>query len=43
LVVGYSYGYFKHTDLIKIGIVLTIVEFFGLALSVAFYWPLLGI
>jgi di/tricarboxylate transporter len=43
LVVGYSYGYFRHTDLIKIGIVLTIVEFFGLALSVAFYWPLLGI
>jgi di/tricarboxylate transporter len=43
LVVGYSYGYFRHTDLIKIGIVLTIVEFVGLALSVAFYWPLLGI
>jgi sodium-dependent dicarboxylate transporter 2/3/5 len=43
LVVGYSYGYFKHTDLIKIGIVLTVVEFVGLALSVAFYWPLLGI
>jgi anion transporter len=43
LVVGYSYGYFKHMDLIKIGIVLTLVEFAGLALSVAFYWPLLGI
>jgi solute carrier family 13 (sodium-dependent dicarboxylate transporter), member 2/3/5 len=43
LVVGYSYGYFRHTDLIKIGIVLTLVEFVGLALSVAFYWPLLGI
>ncbi|HXJ00479.1 MAG TPA: SLC13 family permease [Micropepsaceae bacterium] len=43
LVVGYSYGYFKHTDLIKIGAVLTIVEFIGLALSVAFYWPFLGL
>ena len=43
LVVGYSYGYFRHTDLIKIGIVLTIVEFVGLALSVAFYWPVLGL
>jgi sodium-dependent dicarboxylate transporter 2/3/5 len=43
LVVGYSYGYFRHIDLIKIGIVLTIVEFAGLALSVAFYWPFLGL
>jgi sodium-dependent dicarboxylate transporter 2/3/5 len=43
LVVGYSYGYFRHTDLIRIGIVLTLVEFVGLALSVAFYWPLLGL
>jgi sodium-dependent dicarboxylate transporter 2/3/5 len=43
LVVGYSYGYFRHTDLIKIGVVLTIVAFVGLALCVAFYWPFLGL
>ena len=43
LVVGYSYGYFSHIDLIKIGAFLTIVEFIGLALSVAFYWPFLGL
>ncbi len=43
LVVGYSYGYFRHTDLIKIGAVLTVVEFVGLALSVFLWWPLLGI
>jgi anion transporter len=43
LVIGYSYGYFRHTDLIKIGAILTVVEFFGLALSTAIYWPLLGI
>lgn len=43
LVVGYSYGYFTHIDLIKIGVFLTIVEFVGLALSVAFYWPFLGL
>ncbi|HYM18360.1 MAG TPA: SLC13 family permease [Micropepsaceae bacterium] len=43
LVIGYSYGYFKHTDLIKIGAILTVIEFFGLALSAAIYWPLLGI
>ena len=27
LVVGYSYGYFRHTDMIKIGIFITLVEF----------------
>ena len=43
LVVGYSYGYFKHTDLIKIGAVLTVVELVGLALSAAFFWPWLHI
>jgi anion transporter len=43
LIIGYAYGYFKHTDLIKIGIALTIVEFVALALSVAFYWPLIGL
>jgi di/tricarboxylate transporter len=43
LVVGYSYGYFRHTDLIKIGAVLTVIEFFGLALCVAFWWPWFGV
>ena len=43
LVIGYSYGYFRHTDLIKIGVILTIVEFFGLAISSAIWWPLFGI
>jgi len=43
LVLGYSYGYFQHTDLIKIGAILTILEFVVLAVSVAFYWPLLGL
>jgi solute carrier family 13 (sodium-dependent dicarboxylate transporter), member 2/3/5 len=43
LVIGYSYGYFRHTDLIKIGAVLTVIEFVGLAISVAIYWPLLGL
>jgi solute carrier family 13 (sodium-dependent dicarboxylate transporter), member 2/3/5 len=43
LVVGYSYGYFGHTDLIKIGGLLTIVEFLALTASVLSYWPLLGL
>jgi len=43
LVVGYSYGYFRHTDMIKIGIFITLVEFVLLVLTVALWWPLLGI
>ena len=41
LVLGY--GYFRHTDLIRIGLFLTVVDFVIVALSVAFYWPLLGL
>ncbi len=43
LVLGYSFGYFRHTDLIKLGLALTIVDFVVLAGCVAFYWPLLGL
>jgi di/tricarboxylate transporter len=43
LVLGYGYGYFRHTDLIRIGLFLTVVDFVILSLSVAFYWPLLGL
>jgi di/tricarboxylate transporter len=43
LIVGYSYGYFEARDLVRIGLWLTIVEFFILLAMVPFYWPLLGI
>jgi di/tricarboxylate transporter len=43
LVLGYAYGYFRHVDLIKIGLFLTMVDFVTVWLSVAFYWPLLGL
>jgi anion transporter len=43
LAIGYSYGYFKARDLLKIGLLLTLVEFVLLMLLVQFYWPLLGI
>jgi anion transporter len=43
LVLGYGYGYFRPGDLIKLGVLLTVVDFVVLALSVAFYWPLLGL
>ncbi len=43
LVLGYGYGYFRHTDLIKIGLFLTLVDFLVVWPSVLFYWPLLGL
>jgi anion transporter len=43
LVVGYSYGYFTARDLLRVGLVLTVVESVVLALLVPLYWPLLGI
>lgn len=43
LVVGYSYGYFKHTDLIKIGFAITLVEFINVILVALIWWPIIGI
>lgn len=43
LVLGYSYGYFSPKDLLKVGGVLTIVEFVLLLVSVVTYWPALGL
>jgi solute carrier family 13 (sodium-dependent dicarboxylate transporter), member 2/3/5 len=43
LVVGYSYGYFTTRDLLRMGVLLTIVEFVVLVLLATLYWPLIGI
>ena len=43
LMLGYAYGYFETKDLIKVGILLTIVEGIFLALIVPLYWPLIGL
>jgi len=43
MVAGYSYGYFKAMDLVRVGICLTVVESLVLLLIVPFYWPLIGI
>jgi anion transporter len=43
LILGYSYGYFQGKDLIKVGLVLTIVEGLVLLFLVPFYWPLIGL
>lgn len=43
LVVGYSYGHFEAKDLLKVGLVLTLVESLILMLLVPAFWPLIGI
>ncbi len=43
LVVGFSYGYFDTKDMFKVGLVLTVVEFFILLLLAPLYWPLIGL
>jgi anion transporter len=42
LIVGYAYGYFRHVDMLKLGALLTIVEFLALLFCTGIYWPLLG-
>src|SRR5882762_6529265 len=43
LIVGYSYGQFEAKDLLKVGLVLTVVESLILILLVPTLWPLIGI
>src|SRR5262245_49508825 len=43
LIVGYSYGYFTTRDLLRMGFLLTLVEFVAVVLTVTLYWPLIGI
>ena len=42
-IIGYSYGYFRALDLVKLGLLLTVFEFLMLLVAVPFYWPLIGI
>jgi sodium-dependent dicarboxylate transporter 2/3/5 len=43
LVVGHSYGYFDHQDMLKVGAALSVVTYIILVLLVPLYWPLIGI
>jgi len=43
LVVGYSYGYFRHVDLIKMGIAITLVEFVNVIIVAGLWWPIIGV
>lgn len=42
LIVGYAYGYFKHTDMLKLGAILTVVEFIMLTFCTGIWWPIFG-
>jgi len=43
LIVGYSFEYFKAGDLLRIGLLLTLIEFVAIIVIVPIYWPLIGI
>ncbi|MBI1872470.1 MAG: anion permease [Acidobacteria bacterium] len=43
LVAGYAFGYFEAKDLVKVGVVMTIVEALVLLALVPWYWPLVGL
>lgn len=43
IIVGYSYGYFNTRDMLRVGLILTIVQSLILLLLVPIYWPLIGI
>lgn len=43
LIMGYSYGSFDAKDLIRVGLVLTVVEGLILLVLVPFYWPMIGL
>lgn len=43
LMLGYAYGYFEAKDLVRVGLILTVVEGLILMFLVPFYWPLIGL
>lgn len=43
LIVGYSFGCFTPRDMFRMGLALTIIEFFLLLLVVPFWWPAIGL
>ena len=43
LIIGYSYGYFRSKDILRLGLILSAVDSLLLLLVVPFYWPLVGI
>lgn len=43
MILGYAYGYFEGKDLVKVGLVLTVVEGLIVMFLVPLYWPLIGL
>ena len=43
LVIGYSYGYFRARDILRLGLILSLVDSLLLLVVVPLYWPLIGI
>ena len=43
LVIGYSYGYFRARDILRLGLLMSVVDSMLLVIVVTFYWPLIGI
>jgi anion transporter len=43
LIVGYAYGYFRAQDILRLGLLMSLVDSLLLLLVVPFYWPLIGI
>ena len=43
LVIGYAYGYFGAKDILRLGLIMSLVDSLLLLVVVPFYWPLIGI
>ena len=43
LVIGYAYGYFRARDILRIGLIMSLVDSLLLLIVVPVYWPLIGI
>jgi len=43
LVIGYGYGFFRAKDILRLGLLMSVVDSLLLLVVVPFYWPLIGI
>jgi sodium-dependent dicarboxylate transporter 2/3/5 len=43
LIIGYAYGYFRAKDILRLGLIMSLIDSLLLMLVVPFYWPLIGI
>jgi anion transporter len=43
LVIGYAYGYFRAKDILRLGLIMSLVDSLLLLIVVPLYWPLIGI